>query len=132
MRQLEQRLRLTRAALRRSWARLSRVDPELGAPARLVLRLDDADLPGSLGEGTLLQPRDYDQILAQAVQWLGPIEVTVLATHSGDHASLIPMVRFAHRDATQVRRTNWHESPSRMFVQAGANDVVIVSNWVYI
>ncbi len=97
MRQLEQRLRQTRAALRRSWARLSRADPDLGAPARLVIRLDEADLPGSLGEGETLLPRDYDQILAQAVQWLGALEVTVLAQHSGDHGSLVPLVRFAHR-----------------------------------
>ena len=54
MRQLEQQLRLTRAVLRRSWARLSLVDPELGAPARIVIRLDEADLPGSLGPGEAL------------------------------------------------------------------------------
>jgi len=97
MRQLEERLRLTRAAIRRSWARLSVVDPELGAPARVVIRLDDADLPGCLGDGPVLGPNDYDQILAQAVQWLGPIEVTILATHSADHSSLVRLVRFAHR-----------------------------------
>ena len=97
MRQLEHQLRLTRAVLRRSWARLSRADPELGAPARLVIRLDEADLPGSLGHGEALQPKDYDQALAQAVQWLGPVEVTVLATHSGDHGCLPNLIRFAHR-----------------------------------
>jgi hypothetical protein len=97
MRQLEQQLRLTRAVLRRSWARLSRVNPELGAPARIVIRLDEADLPGSLGTGEALQPKDYDQLLAQAIQWLGPVEFTVLATHSADHSSLIQIVRFAHR-----------------------------------
>ncbi len=97
MRQLEHQLRQTRAVLRRSWARLSRVDPELGAPARLVIRLDDADLPGCMGDAEPLQPKDYDQILAQAVQWLGPIQLTVLATHSAGHGSLPNIVRFAHR-----------------------------------
>ncbi len=97
MRQLEHQLRATRAALRRSWARLSRVDPELGAPARLVIRLDEADLEGALGPGDPLQPRDFDQILAQTVQWLGPLDVTILAHHSGDHGALVQIVRFAHR-----------------------------------
>jgi MoaA/NifB/PqqE/SkfB family radical SAM enzyme len=97
MRQLEHQLRLTRAVLRRGWARLGRVDPELGAPSRLVIRLDEADLPGSLGEGVELTVKDYDQVLAQAVQWLGPVQLTVLATHSVDHPCLPGLVRFAHR-----------------------------------
>jgi len=97
MRQLQERMRETRAAIRRGWARLARANPELGAPARLVLRLDETDLPGSLGEGDPLQLRDYHQIIAQAVQWLGPIEVTVLAHHSGDHGLLVEIVHFAHR-----------------------------------
>jgi hypothetical protein len=59
--------------------------------------MDDGDLPGSLGGGSALSPAEWGQVIAQTVQWLGPVPVTVLAHHAADRDDVIGLVRFAHR-----------------------------------
>jgi len=97
MRKLEQAVAAVQATARRAASRRVRTDAGQVQPARLVIRLDDADLPGVLGEGELLQLGDWRKLISGAVEWLGPVDVTVLATHSGDHGSLPEVIRFAHR-----------------------------------
>ncbi len=97
MKGLQQRIIRVRAAARRARARLGGTDPASMRPARLVLRLDDADLPGSLGEGAELALADWQRLLVDAIAWLGPLPVTVLAGQRGDHRALVEVVRFAHR-----------------------------------
>ena len=97
MRQLEQSLIRTRGILRRAWSRAGVTDPELVAPSQLVLRLDDADLPGAMGSGKPLTLHEWQQAIAETVAWIGPVNVTVIATHNADEADVPELVRFAHR-----------------------------------
>jgi len=97
MRQLENNLIRARGVLRRAWSRLSTTDPELVAPARLVLRLDDTDLPGTIGNSDELSPDDWNRLIAQVVEWLGPVPVTVIAHQSAHDPHVDTLVRFAHR-----------------------------------
>ena len=97
MRSLEHAIAEARAALRRASARTGATDPRRLRPARLVLRLDDADLPGCLGDGDPLTLAQWFRALTGAVDWLGSLPVTVLAVRSGGHPYLHELVRFAHR-----------------------------------
>ena len=97
MRQLEHKLNQTRGVLRRAWSRLASVDPEMVAPARLVLQLDDRDLPGTMGTGKELSPFEWNQAIAQVIEWLGPVPVTVIATRNSADVQVPELIRFAHR-----------------------------------
>ena len=97
MRQLEQSLIRTRSILRRAWSRAGVTDPELVAPSQLVLRVDDADLPGVMGSGKPLTLHQWQQAIAEVVAWIGPVPVTVIATHNGDDPEVPELIRFAHR-----------------------------------
>jgi hypothetical protein len=97
VRRLEHQRTLLKTAFRRLWARLGRTDPELSAPARVVLRLDDGDLKNSMGVGEPLSLAEWEQVIAQAIQWLGPVPVTLLAHHAADAPELTHLIRFAHR-----------------------------------
>lgn len=97
MRKLEHAIADARALIRRAHARRGVTDPARLEPARLVVRLDDADLPGSLGEGDALTLAEWRQLLTSAIAWLGPTPVTVLAHHRADHPWLAEIIRFAHR-----------------------------------
>lgn len=97
MRHLEQSLIRTRGLLRRAWSRAGVTDPELVAPSRLVLRLDDADLPGAMGSGKPLTRHEWHQVIADVVAWIGPVPVTLIATHCADDVEVAELVRFAHR-----------------------------------
>jgi MoaA/NifB/PqqE/SkfB family radical SAM enzyme len=97
MRQLEHKLNRTRAVLRRAWSRLASVDPDIVAPARLVLQLDDRDLAGTMGTGEELTLQEWNQTIAQVIEWLGPVPVTVIATRNTTDALVPELIRFAHR-----------------------------------
>ena len=97
MRQLEQSLIRTRSILRRAWSRAGVTDPELVAPSQLVLRVDDADLPGVMGSGKPLTLHQWQQAIAEVVAWIGPVPVTVIATHNADDPEVPELIRFAHR-----------------------------------
>lgn len=97
MRMLEHAMADLRAALRRAAARTGPTAPGRVTPARLVLRLDDADLPGSLGEGDELTLAEWYRLLTSGVGWLRALPVTVLAVRGGRHPYLAELVRFAHR-----------------------------------
>lgn len=97
MRQLENNLIRARGILRRAWSRMATTDPDLVAPARLVLRLDDVDLPGAIGTSDEMGPEDWNRLIAQVVEWVGPVPVTVIAIHSADDPQVDALVRFAHR-----------------------------------
>ena len=97
MRQLENKLIRTRGVLRRAWSRMASTDPEMVAPARLVLQLDDTDLPGTMGNSEELTVHGWHQLIAQVVEWIGPVPVTVIATHSAGDPLVDELVRFAHR-----------------------------------
>ena len=97
MKLLQQKIIRAHAALRLARARLAWTNPARSRPARLVVRLDDVDLPGSVGEGNTLTRADWRRILVDGVAWLGPLPVTVIAGNRGDHPELIEILRFAHR-----------------------------------
>jgi hypothetical protein len=97
MRQLEHSLIRTRSILRRAWSRAGVTDPEMVAPSQLVLRMDDADLPGAMGSGKSLTLYQWQQAIAEVVAWIGPVPVTVIATHNADDVDVPELVRFAHR-----------------------------------
>ncbi len=97
MRFVEHAVAGARAAGRRAASRLVRTDPDKVQPSRLVLRLDDTDLPGTLGQGDEIQLGQWRKVLVSSVEWLGPVDTTFIATHSGDHPQLAELVRFAHR-----------------------------------
>ena len=73
MRALEHRLAMARGTVRRAVSRLGLKDPDWVQPARLVLRMDEGDLSGSLGEGEPLDQAALQRALIDAVEWLGPI-----------------------------------------------------------
>ena len=97
MRQLELSLIRTRSVLRKAWSRMASTDPDLGAPARLVLQVDDGDLVGSCGTSERLTMNEWQRAITQVVERLGPLPVTVLATHSSEHPDVPLLVRFTHR-----------------------------------
>lgn len=97
MRTLEHRVAEARAAWRRLAARRGGRHPTRLAPARLVLRLDEGDLPDSLGAGETLSPAAWQRALVSAVDWLGPVPVTLLALRSAGSPTVAELVRFAHR-----------------------------------
>jgi len=76
---------------------MATTDPEMVAPARLVLRVDDGDLPGSIGISDEMSVQDWNQLIAQVVEWVGPVPVTVIATRSAGDPLVDALVRFAHR-----------------------------------
>ncbi len=97
MRKLEHAMADLRASIRRAKARTGLTTPTNGRPARLVLRLDDADLPGVLGTGDELTLAAWRRLLTSGVGWLGPVPVTLIATHNARHPYLAELVRFVHR-----------------------------------
>ncbi len=97
MRQLELSLIRTRTVLRRAWSRMSATDPELIAPARLVVQVDDGDLSGSTGTGERLTMNEWQNAITQVIEMFGPMPVTVWATHESEHPDVPILVRFAHR-----------------------------------
>lgn len=97
MRKLEHAMADLRASVRRARARTGRTSPDQVRPARLVLRLDDADLPGTLGTGDEMTLAAWRRLLTSAVTWLGPVPVTMLAVHNARHPYLAELVRFTHR-----------------------------------
>ena len=97
MRSLEHAISGARAALRRASARTGGTDPARVRPARLVLRLDDGDLDGVMGDGDELSLAQWFKLLTSAVTWLGSLPVTVIAQRAGAHPYLHELVRFAHR-----------------------------------
>ncbi|MFT5686734.1 MAG: MoaA/NifB/PqqE/SkfB family radical SAM enzyme [Myxococcota bacterium] len=115
MKLLQQKIIHAHATLRQARARLGLTDPTRVRPARLVVRLDDSDLPGVMGEGTALTRGDWRRLLVDAIAWLGPIPVTVIAGQRGDHPELIEIIRFVHR----------LECPTRLVCDgAGIDDAV--------
>ena len=103
MRKLEQSLIKARAVLRRAWSRAGATDPEIVAPARLVLQLDDTDLPGAMGSAEAMTVDAWNRAVTGVVERLGPLPVTVLATHNSGDAQVVPLIRFAHRLACPTR-----------------------------
>ena len=97
MRVLEHKLADARGTMRRAISRLGFTEPARLQPSRLVLRMDDADLPDSLGEGELLSNAVLHRMLVEVVDWLGPIPVSFLASESGGSKRVETLVRFAHR-----------------------------------
>jgi len=97
MRQLEHKLNRTRGVLRRAWSRFASVDPDIVAPARLILQLDDRDVEGTMGSGDELSLREWNQAIAQVIEWLGPVPVTVIATRNAGDVLVPELIRFAHR-----------------------------------
>ena len=97
MRVLEHRLAMARGTVRRAVSRLGLKDPEWVQPARLVLRMDEGDLTGSLGDGEPLNQAALQRALIDAVEWLGPIPVTFLALESSGSHLVESLIRFAHR-----------------------------------
>lgn len=127
MRQLEQSLIRTRSILRRAWSRAGVTDPELVAPSQLVLRVDDADLPGVMGSGKPLTLHQWQQAIAEVVAWIGPVPVTVIATHNADDAEVPDLIRFAHRLECSTRLvtdgTGLTEDRARYFLSCGLGAV---------
>jgi hypothetical protein len=72
-------------------------NPDLVAPARLVLQFDDSDLPQSTGAGEPLSVEEWQDAIASVVEWLGPLPVTVIATHNTADPAVRSLIRFAHR-----------------------------------
>lgn len=97
MRKLEHALAEVQGVLRRARSRTAPTDPARVEPARLVVRLDDADLPGVLGEGAPLSLPNWRELLSSAVTWLGPVPVTFLVGSRARHPFLGELVRFVHR-----------------------------------
>jgi hypothetical protein len=102
MRELEQGIAKLRAAWRRLSARCGGRAANTVRPARLVLRLDDGDLPGSLGAHGAHSPSDWRRALVSMVDWLGPLPVTIYALRSGATDELEELIRFAHRLECEV------------------------------
>ncbi len=97
MKQLEQGVSRGRAALRRVRAVAPGSARSL-RPVRLVLRLDRSGLAsGSPGTGAPLGLEAWQQVLAQAVEWLGPVRVCFAGGEPTRSELLLPLVRFANR-----------------------------------
>ena len=130
MRQLENNLIRARGILRRAWSRMATTDPELVAPARLVLRVDDVDLPGAIGTSGEMSQQDWNQLIAQVVEWVGPVPVTVIATHSGGDPQVDALVRFAHRMGCHTKLitdgTGIDEARAEMLLDVGLAAVQIL------
>jgi len=97
MQQLEQQVMRTRGVLRRAWSRFGVTRPDLVAPARLVLQLDDPNVSHSAGSGEPLSIPEWRDAIASVVERWGPVPVTVLAHRTASDAEAIAAVRFAHR-----------------------------------
>jgi hypothetical protein len=97
MRVLEHKLAHARGTVRRAVSRLGLTDPNRLRPARLVLRIDDGDLEGSLGTGERTSSARLQRIVIEMVDWLGPVPMTLLATREGGSHLVETLVRFAHR-----------------------------------
>lgn len=97
MRKLEHQVAALRAAKRRALARRAGTDPGRVRPERLVLRLDEGDLVGLVGDGPRLSPARWHALLVSAVEWLGPVPVTIIALRSAARPQTAELVRFAHR-----------------------------------
>ncbi|MCB9778864.1 MAG: hypothetical protein H6742_09905 [Alphaproteobacteria bacterium] len=97
MRSLEHRIADLRGTWRRARARRGGADAATVSPARLVLRLDDGDGGGPLGDADALTPSAWHRFVAAAVDWLGPLPTTVIAIRTGGSELATDLVRFAHR-----------------------------------
>ena len=97
MQQLEQQVMRTRGVLRRAWSRFGVSRPDLVAPARLVLQMDDPHLPHSFGSGEPLSIAEWRDAIASVVRRWGPLPVTVLANRNASDGDAAAAVRFAHR-----------------------------------
>ncbi len=97
MRQLEHRLAWSRLRIRQGLARLGPRDPARTIPARLSLRLDEADLPFELGQGAVLTPAAWHRGIVAMVELAGPLPVTILAGGKAGAPIAAELVRFAHR-----------------------------------
>ncbi|MEC7948527.1 MAG: hypothetical protein VX265_13255 [Myxococcota bacterium] len=91
MRTLEHRVARARLAARRLRARLAPRDPSRIAPARLVL---DLSSPSSDAD---LAPAALRRLVVEAVDWRGPLPVTLELRARGDHPFAEELIRFAHR-----------------------------------
>ncbi len=127
MQQLEQQLIRTRGVLRRAWSRVGVTTPELVAPARLVLQLDDTDLPATMGLSEPLSVAEWQDAIASVVEWLGPLPVTVVANHLAADPEAVALVRFAHRlecaTLLVTDGTGINDAMAEEFVGAGLNGV---------
>jgi len=108
MKKLEQRVAATRAGIRRAVSRIGITDPRRIRPVRLVIRLHDPLLdPTRRPSAGVVRPplplATWRELLVSAIDWLGPVELTLMAgSHTGD--ALVPdLVRFAHRLGCRVR-----------------------------
>lgn len=97
MKPLQNTLLQLRTAARRAASRLGRTDPAQLTPAGLEVRLDDADLPGILGDGERTPLAPWQAQLVEAIHWLGAIPVTIRAGGLGGEALTADLVRFTHR-----------------------------------
>ncbi len=97
MNSLQQQHAALRAARRRLAARRAGGAPTRVEPARLVLRLDDGDRPERMADRPALSPARWHGLIVQAVDWLGPVEVTVWAPRTSGGFLAAELVRFAHR-----------------------------------
>ena len=91
MRTLEHRVARARLAARRLRARLALRSPDQVAPARLVL-----DLSGAPSDDDL-PPAALRRLIVEAVDWRGPLPVSLLVGSRGDHPLVEDLIRFAHR-----------------------------------
>jgi len=96
MKLLQNTLLQLRTSSRRAAARLGRRRPSQVRPARLVIRLDDADLSGTLS-GERAPLARWQAWLVEAIQWLGTTPVTLRAGSLGGDGLTVDLVRFAHR-----------------------------------
>jgi hypothetical protein len=91
MRLIEHRVARARLAARRLRARFAPQDPSRVAPARLVL---DLSTPAADGD---LAPAALRRLVVEAVDWRGPLPLTVEVGGRGDHPLAEELIRFAHR-----------------------------------
>ena len=107
MRWMQHRIVSARAALRNLAARRAPAGGGLLRPARLVLRLDSAGLEPAADPGPAPSLAALQRRVAEAVRWLGPIPVTVLAHGRGADPDTVEIIRFAHRlDCPTCLETN--------------------------
>ena len=97
MRVLEHKLADVRGTFRRAASRMGFRDPARLQPARLVLRMDEGDLADSLGGGEPVSQAVLQRTLIEAVDWLGPIPVSIRASQTAATRQVEALTRFAHR-----------------------------------
>ena len=129
MRWMQHRIVSARAALRNLAARRAPRASALLRPARLVLRLDPSGLAGAADPGPAPPLAVLQRRVAEAVRWLGPVPVTVLAHARGADPITIEIIRFAHRlDCPTRLETNGDgidRAAALALVDAGLRAVVV-------